>query len=316
MIQLQNLTKRFGRSTAVADLTVAVQPGAVTGFLGPNGAGKSTTMRMIVGLDRPTAGTALVDGRPYAAHRSPLHVVGSMLDSRAMHPGRSGRNHLGSLAATHRIPPSRVDEVLGVVGLAEVADHRAGTYSMGMSQRLGLAAALLGDPGTLVLDEPVNGLDPAGIHWMRALLRSLAAEGRTVFVSSHLMGEVALTADRVVVIGRGRILTDTTIDAFTAALETATRVGTSEPGRLLAAIGEAGADASVEPAGTLLVRRMEPETIANLALERQILLHELTPIRPSLEDAYLRLTADAVQYDSASVSTPLSAVGTPTEEQP
>ncbi len=316
MIQLENLTKRYGRSTAVADLTVAVQPGAVTGFLGPNGAGKSTTMRMIVGLDRPTAGTALVEGRPYAAHRSPLRVVGSMLDARAMHPGRNGRNHLRSLAATHRIPPSRVDEVLRLVGLAEVAHHRAGTYSMGMSQRLGLAAALLGDPGTLVLDEPVNGLDPAGIHWMRAFLRSLADEGRTVFVSSHLMAEMALTADRVVVIGRGRILTDTTIDAFTAALETATRVGTAEPGRLLAAIGEAGADASMEPAGTLLVRRMEPEMIANLALERQIPLHELTPIRPSLEDAYLRLTADAVQYDSAGVSARPSSAGTTTEEQP
>ncbi len=226
MIQLRRLTKRYGRSIAVTDLTVTIQPGVVTGFLGPNGAGKSTTMRLIVGLDRPTAGTALVDDRPYAAHRSPLRVVGSMLDGRAVHPGRSGRNHLLALAATHRIPPSRVDAVLELVDLAQVADHRAGTYSTGMSQRLGVAAALLGDPGTLVLDEPVNGLDRAGIHWMRTFLRSLAAEGRTVFVSSHLMGEMALTADRVVVIGHGRILTDTTIDAFTASLETSTRVVT------------------------------------------------------------------------------------------
>ncbi|MFI2710437.1 ABC transporter ATP-binding protein [Micromonospora sp. NPDC018662] len=216
MIELRELTKRYGKRTAVDRLTVRVQPGAVTGFLGPNGSGKSTTMRMILGLDAPDHGEALVDGVRYADLTWPLRTVGALLDAGAFHPGRSGRAHLAALAASNDISGSRVERVLRVVGLSDVADRRAGTYSLGMRQRLGIAVALLGDPGVLLLDEPVNGLDPEGIRWIRDLLRRLAAEGRTVFVSSHLIAEMALTADRLVVIGRGRLLAETTVAELAA----------------------------------------------------------------------------------------------------
>ncbi|MCZ7434870.1 ABC transporter ATP-binding protein [Micromonospora sp. WMMC241] len=216
MIELRELTRRYGNRTAVDRLTVRVQPGVVTGFLGPNGSGKSTTMRMILGLDAPDHGEALVDGVRYADLSWPLRTVGALLDAGAFHPGRSGRAHLAALAASNDIPDARVERVLRVVGLSDVADRRAGTYSLGMRQRLGIAVALLGDPGVLLLDEPVNGLDPEGIRWIRDLLRGLAAEGRTVFVSSHLIAEMALTADRLVVIGRGRLLAETTVAELAA----------------------------------------------------------------------------------------------------
>ncbi|WP_127501626.1 ABC transporter ATP-binding protein [Actinoplanes solisilvae] len=216
MIELRELTKRYGGRTAVDGLSFHVQPGAVTGFLGPNGSGKSTTMRMILGLDAPDHGQALIDGIPYAGLAWPLRSVGALLDAGAFHPGRSGRAHLAALAASNDIPASRVDRVLDIVGLSDVATRRAGTYSLGMRQRLGVAVALLGDPGVLLLDEPVNGLDPEGIRWIRDLLRGLAAEGRTVFVSSHLIAEMALTADRLVVIGRGRLLAETTVTELAA----------------------------------------------------------------------------------------------------
>jgi ABC-2 type transport system ATP-binding protein len=226
MIAAAHLTKRFGAKTAVDDLSFTVRPGVVTGFLGPNGAGKSTTMRLILGLDRPTAGSVTVNGKHYADHPAPMHEVGAVLEARAFQAGRSARSHLLALAATHRIPRSRVDELIGMVGLNDVAGRRAGGFSLGMGQRLSLAAALLGDPATLLLDEPINGLDPEGIRWVRTLLRNLAAEGRTVFVSSHLMNEMAVTADHVIVVGRGRLIADGAVaellrDTRTATLEEA-----------------------------------------------------------------------------------------------
>jgi ABC-2 type transport system ATP-binding protein len=233
VIEAVQLTKRFGAKTAVDDLSFTVRPGVVTGFLGPNGAGKSTTMRLILGLDRPTTGSATVNGRRYADHRAPLHEVGALLEARAFHTGRSARDHLLALAATHRIPRSRVEEMIGLVGLEGVAGRRAGGFSLGMGQRLGIAAALLGDPATLLLDEPVNGLDQEGIRWVRALLKGLAAEGRTVFVSSHLMNEMAVTADHVIVVGRGRLLADLGIEEFVrTARGSVVRVRSPEAGRL------------------------------------------------------------------------------------
>ena len=216
MIEIRNLTKTYGDKMAVDDLSVTIRPGVVTGFLGPNGAGKSTTMRIILGLDHPTGGEALVNGRPYAQHQAPLREVGALLEAKAFHPGRSARSHLAALAASNAIPRDRVDEVLDMVGLASAAGRRAGKFSLGMGQRLGVAAALLGDPAVLLLDEPVNGLDPEGVRWIRNLLKSLAAQGRTVFVSSHLISEMALTAERLVVIGRGRLLADTTVAELSA----------------------------------------------------------------------------------------------------
>src|SRR4051812_9047051 len=215
MIKAEGLTKRYGEKTAVDGLTFTVEPGTVTGFLGPNGAGKSTTMRMILGLDRPAEGSVTVNGRSYAEHRAPLHEVGALLEAKAIHTGRTAYNHLLALAATTGIPRRRVDEVIDLVGLQEVARKRAGGFSLGMGQRLGIASALLGDPGTLILDEPVNGLDPEGILWIRNLLKSLAAEGRTVFVSSHLMSEMALTAEQLIIIGRGRLIADVSVAEFT-----------------------------------------------------------------------------------------------------
>ncbi|NUU21678.1 MAG: ABC transporter ATP-binding protein [Streptomycetaceae bacterium] len=299
MITLERLTKRYGDATAVDDLSLAVRPGRVTGFLGPNGAGKSTTMRMVLGLDRPTSGRALVGGKAYADLRHPLHEVGALLDAKALHPGRSGRDHLRALARTHRIPRTRVDEVLGKVGLTDVAGRRAGTYSLGMGQRLGIAAALLGDPATLIFDEPVNGLDPDGVVWIRGLIRSLAAEGRTVFVSSHLMSEMQLTADQLVVIGRGRLLADAPL---TELLAGATTGGVTVRGPDLRPLAEelAAAGAVVrqdaDDAARLTVTGAAQEDVGRRAHRLGVLLFELAPAPVSLEQAYMDLTADAVEF--------------------
>ncbi|MGB5113293.1 MAG: ATP-binding cassette domain-containing protein [Mycobacterium sp.] len=294
MIQLSGLSKTFGRVTAVDQLTCTIEPGAVTGFLGPNGAGKSTTMRMIVGLDRPSAGSATVAGRRYHEHKHPLRTVGALLDARQVHPNRSARSHLRWIAATNRIAASRVDEVLDEVGLTEAAGKQAGSFSLGMLQRLGIAAALLGDPSVLLFDEPVNGLDPEGIRWIRTLMRGLAAEGRTVFVSSHLLAEMANTADRLVVIGRGRLITATTMTEFLSDADTV-RVRSPQLDELVALLPGARRDGDA-----LLVGGSSAEQIGELAAANRIVLHELTAQRASLEEAYLNLTDEAVQYRAGS----------------
>ncbi|MGR7026045.1 ATP-binding cassette domain-containing protein [Geodermatophilus sp. URMC 62] len=296
MIEIRNLTKVYGPTRAVDDLTVTVHPGMVTGFLGPNGAGKSTTMRTIVGLDRPTGGEVLVAGRRYADHPAPMREVGALLDAKATHPGRSAVTHLRALAVTNGIGRGRVDEVLGMVGLGEVADQRVGGFSLGMAQRLGIAAALLGDPAVVLLDEPVNGLDPDGIRWIRRFLRGLAAEGRTVFVSSHLMSEMALTADHLVILGRGRLLADVSMEDMTASASGRVRVRSpraEDLSRLLS-----GSDAGITQAGAdvLSIAGLTSTEIAETALAAGILLTELTPVHASLEDAYLALTAHETQY--------------------
>ncbi|MHA3023936.1 ABC transporter ATP-binding protein [Mycobacterium sp. BMJ-28] len=294
MIQLTGLTKRFGRTTAVDDLTCTVESGVVTGFLGPNGAGKSTTMRMILGLDRPTAGTATVLGRRYHEHTHPLRTVGALLDARQVHPNRSARAHLRWIAASNRIPAARVDEVLETVGLTDVAGKRAGAFSLGMSQRLGIATALLGDPQVLLFDEPVNGLDPEGIRWVRTFMRSLAAEGRTVFVSSHLLAEMANTADRLVVIGRGKLIAATTMDEFVAsAVDVLVR--SPQVDRLAEALMAEGIEV-IRDGAALRVRGVPTERVGDLAARHGVTLHELTAMRASLEEAYLNLTADTTEY--------------------
>ena len=299
MIVTHGLTKRFGKNPAVDDLSFTVTPGAVTGFLGPNGSGKSTTMRMIVGLDRPDAGRATVNGVPYAELAWPLREVGTLLDAKAFHPGRSARNHLVVLARTNDIPLRRVDEVLELVGLLSVADRRAGKYSLGMGQRLGIAAALLGDPGVLLFDEPVNGLDPEGIRWARFLLRDLAAEGRTVLVSSHLINEMALTADRLVVIGRGTLIAETSVQEFTAQTRhTSVRIVTPTPQRFVSELARVGARPSVADDGSIVVTGMEAAAVGDLAAVASLTVHELTPLRGSLEDAFMELTSDDVEYRS------------------
>jgi ABC-2 type transport system ATP-binding protein len=297
MIIADGLTKRYGSSLAVDQLSFEVTPGVVTGFLGPNGSGKSTTMRMIMGLDNPTSGTALVNGRPYAELAWPLREVGALLDAKAYHPARSAYDHLLFLATSNNIARSRIDEVLDIVGLTDVAHQRAGKYSLGMGQRLGIATALLGDPGVLLFDEPINGLDPEGIRWARFLLRDLASQGRTVFVSSHLINEMALTAERLVVIGRGRLIAETSVSDFTAqnALE-AVRVVTPMTDIFLTALTDVGATARVEPDGSLIVSGMKAAEIGELAADRILTLHELAPIQGSLEDAFMELTSDAVEY--------------------
>jgi len=299
MIQVRRLTKRYGPVLAVDDLTFDVRPGVVTGFLGPNGSGKSTTMRMILGLDAPTSGTATIRGRCYAGLPAPLREVGAMLDAHAVHPGRRARDHLLFLARSNGLPPSRVDEVLELTGLTPVAGRRAGGFSLGMRQRLGIAAALLGDPEVIILDEPVNGLDPDGIRWIRALLRGLAAEGRTVLLSSHLMSEMALTADHLVVIGRGRLLADAGLDAFTGA-DGSVLVRTPAAARLRTLLTGAGATVRPGPDGTLTVCGIDAPRIGELAAAEGVPLHELTPVRVSLEDAYLALTREAVEYQGVS----------------
>ncbi len=301
MIELSALTKVFGRTRAVDDLTCSIEPGMVTGFLGPNGAGKTTTMRLILGLDRPTAGTATIGGQPYRRLTDPLHRVGALLDARQAHPSRSARNHLRWMAATNRIPAKRVDEVLEMVGLASVADKKAGALSLGMSQRLGIAGAMLGDPPVLLFDEPVNGLDPEGIRWVRTLMRTLAGEGRTVFVSSHLLSEMANTADRLVVIGKGRLIASTTVSEFVSRSGADTvRVRSPQLDELRRALTEAGLMAHHEPGDSaLLVRGAAIEAVGDLAGRNGITLHELSTQQASLEEAYMKLTDEAVEYRTA-----------------
>jgi ABC-2 type transport system ATP-binding protein len=301
MIEIRNFTKRYGRTTAVDHLTVTVQPGRVTGFLGPNGAGKSTTMRAIVGLDRPTDGEVLVAGRRYAEHPAPLREVGALLDARAAHPGRTAAAHLRALAATHGMSRARVEQVLDVVGLADVAGRRVGGFSLGMAQRLGIAAALLGDPAAVILDEPANGLDPEGILWIRNLLRGLAAEGRTVFLSSHLMSEMALTAEHLVVVGKGRLIADTSVaDVVSqASSDVAVLVRTPDATRFRDVLVAEGAAVASDQRGVLDVRGLRHERIGELAAKRSIVLHELTPQNASLEEAFMRLTGEAVEYHAS-----------------
>jgi ABC-2 type transport system ATP-binding protein len=301
MIEVNGLTKRYGSQLAVDELSFNVGPGVVTGFLGPNGSGKSTTMRMIMGLDNPTSGRALVNGRPYAELAWPLREVGALLDAKAFHPARSAYNHLLFLAQTNQIPRARIDEVLERVGLSAVAHQRAGKYSLGMGQRLGIAGALLGDPGVLLFDEPINGLDPEGIRWARYLLRDLAAEGRTVFVSSHLINEMSLTAERLVVIGRGSLIAETTVSEFTAqAALDAVRVVTPMAALFLAALDDVGAPARLVEDGSLEVTGLTAAQVGELAADRSLTMHELSPLRGSLEDAFMELTHDAVEYHAAS----------------
>jgi ABC-2 type transport system ATP-binding protein len=318
MIEAQDLTKVYGGKTAVDHLSFTVEPGRVTGFLGPNGAGKSTTMRMILGLDRPQSGFALINGRRYRDLKDPLHTVGALLEAKSVHPGRSARNHLLFLAQTQGIPASRVEEVLALVGLQEVADKRAGGFSLGMSQRLGVAVAMLGNPEILLLDEPVNGLDPEGVLWIRNLMKSLAAEGRTVLVSSHLMNEMAVTADHLIVIGRGRLITEaSTEDVIARSTDKSVRVRTPDADRLaemIAAAGgkvarrgaesgaESGTVSGVENgAGLLTVTGLEAPRIGELAAAASIVLHELTPLA-SLEGAFMELTSGSVEFGAANTA--------------
>jgi ABC-2 type transport system ATP-binding protein len=300
VIEAQGLTKDYGDKRAVDGLTFSVRPGVVTGFLGPNGSGKSTTMRLILGLDAPTDGDVTVNGKHYRDHKAPLHEVGSLLEARSVHTGRSAYNHLLALARTHGIPRSRVDELIDLVGLREVARQRAGKFSLGMGQRLGIAAALLGDPSTVMLDEPVNGLDPEGIHWMRSLLKGLAAEGRTVFVSSHLMSEMSLTADHLIVIGRGRKIADTSTSEFlSAASGNVVRLRSPQAadlGRLLSA-PDVTVDA-LEP-GYLEVHGLTAVQIGDVAAANGIALHELTPRQASLEEAFMDLTREEIEFKAA-----------------
>ena len=296
MIELRNLTKRFGASTAVDDLTCTFEPGRVTGFLGPNGAGKSTTMLMALGVQRPTSGTALVAGRRYTDLRAPMHEVGALLDARATHPARTGRNHLAALATSNGISSRRVDEVLELVGLTTVAGKRTGTYSLGMGQRLGIAGALLGDPPILLLDEPVNGLDPSGITWIRTLLRDLAAEGRTVVISSHLMSEMELTADHLVVVGRGRLIADTSLEDFVVGSAPASVLVRVDRPDFAAALRIAGATVLEEPNGSLLVSGMGADDVGRLALAERVAVSELRTHRASLEEAFMAMTHESVEY--------------------
>ncbi|MFJ9039622.1 ABC transporter ATP-binding protein [Streptomyces sp. NPDC102406] len=301
MIELEGLTKRYGEKTAVDDLTFSVRPGIVTGFLGPNGAGKSTTMRMMLGLDNPSAGTVRIDGKHYAQLRNPLKHIGALLDAKAMHGGRSAYNHLLCLAQSNGIPRSRVHEVLDTVGLTSVAKKKAKGFSLGMGQRLGIAGALLGDPRILMFDEPVNGLDPEGIHWIRNLMKSLASAGRTVFVSSHLMSEMALTADHLVVIGQGRLLADTSMADFIRQNSRAyVRLRSPQRERLLDVLHEARITVVEAGNGTLEVDGHSAEEVGELAAEHHIVLHELSPQQASLEEAFMQLTAESVEYHAHS----------------
>ncbi|MGI8557551.1 MAG: ABC transporter ATP-binding protein [Solirubrobacteraceae bacterium] len=298
MIEAEGLTKRYGEKLAVDDLTFQVKPGIVTGFLGPNGAGKSTTMRMILGLDAPTAGRVRIDGRAYGGLKAPLHEVGAMLEARAIHTGRSAYSHLLAMAQTHGIPRRRVDEVIDLVGLTEVARQRVGGFSMGMGQRLGIASAMLGDPNILILDEPANGLDPEGILWIRNLLKGLASEGRTVFLSSHLMPEIAQTADHVIVIGRGRLIADTSVDEIVAqaSLGAAVHVRSPQVSELRDTLAGPGVEAQLDDSGTLVVKGLKSEQIGEAAARSSIVLHELTPRQATLEEAFMVLTGDSVEY--------------------
>jgi ABC-2 type transport system ATP-binding protein len=297
MIEMHEVTKRYGPTVAVDRLTFEVREGEVTGFLGPNGAGKSTTMRMMIGLDSPTSGRVTIDGRRYEDLKFPLRHVGALLEARAVHPGRSARNHLRWLADSNGIDRRRVDEVLEIVGLADVADRRTGGFSLGMGQRLGIATALLGDPATLLLDEPVNGLDPEGIQWIRELLRTLAAEGRSVLVSSHLMTEMAMTADRLIVVGQGRLIAQGTVDEVVRSSSIGyVQVATADPQALRRLLADAGASVDTKPDGALIVTGMHARDIGIMAGSGGITLHELTPRNASLEEAFMGLTRNASEY--------------------
>jgi ABC-2 type transport system ATP-binding protein len=305
LIEAQGLTKDYGEKRAVDGLTFTVEPGIVTGFLGPNGSGKSTTMRLILGLDRPTAGTVTVNGKQYRDFPAPLHEVGALLEARAVHTGRSAYNHLLALAQTHGVPKARVDELIDRVGLREVARKRVGKFSLGMGQRLGIAAAMLADPQILILDEPANGLDPEGIQWIRNTLKEFAAEGRTVFVSSHVMSEMALTADHLIVVGRGRLIADLSVDEFLrGASKKAVVVRSPQAAQLAEAL--AGPDVAVESTadGALQVTGLTAEQVGEAAAARSIVLHELTPVRASLEEAFMDVTRDDVEFHAARATEP------------
>ena len=329
MIEVHDLSKRYGDKTAVDHLTFAVEPGKITGFLGPNGAGKSTTMRLILGLDRPASGTATIGGVPYQDLRDPLRKVGALLEARAVHTGRSAYNHLWCLAQSQGLPRKRVDEALALVGLTDVARKRAGGFSLGMGQRLGIAAALLGDPQVLILDEPVNGLDPEGVLWIRNLMKSLAAAGKTIFVSSHLMSEMAQTADHLVVIGRGRLIADESVDAFIArSSERSVLVRTPQPAQLAKELerdavpaaggdGEGAVTVTTAADGSLIVRGMEAAEIGEKAAAARVVLHELTPQRASLEEAFMELTRASVEYHvGADQDQNPDAIGAPSQDTP
>src|ERR1017187_2274827 len=301
MIKIDHLTKRYSDTLAVDDLDFEVKPGVVTGFLGPNGSGKSTTMRIILGLDHATKGQATVNGTRYAELRDPVRQVGALLDAKAIHPGRTARNHLRSLAASNQIKKTRVDEVLDFVGISAVADKKVGTYSLGMSQRLGIAGALLGDPGILLFDEPVNGLDPEGIKWIREFFRALANEGRTVFVSSHLMSEMAVTADQIIVIGRGKLITQGSIDSLTATAKGTVFVRASDPQKLITALKAQNGTVSEANDEALSVSDLTSDQIGQIAFDADVVLYELTPQRASREDVLMDLTADSFEYGSSGV---------------
>jgi len=304
MIEVRGLTKRYGQKVAVNDLTFGIEPGKVTGFLGPNGAGKTTTMRLILGLDYPDAGVVTVDGKRYQNLANPMREVGALLDAKAVHGGRSAYNHLLCLAQTNNLPKQRVGEVLELVGLTEVTRKRSKGFSLGMSQRLGIAATMLGDPKVLMFDEPVNGLDPEGILWIRNLMKALAGEGRTVFVSSHLMSEMENTADHLIVIGKGKLIADCTMAEFIARSSgAAVRVRTPSPDQLVLAIAAKGGEATADSDGTLLVRGMTADVVGDVAFEAGIRLHELSMLRASLEEAFMELTADSVEYHAGVTGT-------------
>ncbi len=306
MIEIDGLTKDYGAKRAVDDLTFTIRSGLVTGFLGPNGSGKSTTMRLILGLDAPTSGSATVDDKRYREFPAPLHEVGALLEARSVHTGRSAYHHLLALAQTHGIAKSRVAELIDLVGLHDVARKRAGQFSLGMGQRLGIAAALLGDPATLLLDEPVNGLDPEGIQWIRNLLRGLAAEGRTVFVSSHLMSEMSMTADHLIVIGRGRLIADMGVDEFVRqASGKVVRVRSPQAARLRELVSGPGVSVADDERGVLEISGLTAEQVGEIAAAKGIVLHELTPVQVSLEEAFMDLTREEVEYKAMDVAPPV-----------
>ncbi len=299
MLKIEHLTKHYADTVAINDLDFEVKPGVVTGFLGPNGSGKSTTMRIILGLDHPTKGRATIDGKEYAQLKSPLREVGALLDAKAVHPGRTARNHLRALAASNRIKRSRVDEVLEFAGITSVAGKKVGGFSLGMSQRLGIAAALLGDPQVLLFDEPVNGLDPEGIRWIREFFRSLAKEGRTVFVSSHLMSEMALTADQIIVIGRGALITQGSVDDLTATAKGSVFVRASNLTALTKALKANNAEVQSTSDSGLTVSGLTSDDVGKVAFGAGVTLFELTPQRASLEEVFMDLTADSVEYGTS-----------------
>jgi ABC-2 type transport system ATP-binding protein len=312
LIEVSDVTKHYGSTVAVRDLSFTVRPGVVTGFLGPNGSGKSTTMRLILGLDAPDAGYTVVNGKPYREHAAPLREVGALLEARSVHTGRSAHNHLLALAQTHGIGRARVKELIEMVGLKEVANKRAGGFSLGMGQRLGIASALLGDPHTVMLDEPVNGLDPEGIQWVRRLLKRLAREGRGVFVSSHLMSEMSQTAEHLIVIGRGQLIADTSVEDFVrSASKQTVRVRSPQASSFAELVS--GPDVTVEPLepSVVEINGLASEQIGELAAEHGIVLYELTPQRASLEEAFMELTRDALEFRTDSIQATTEREGAP-----